>query len=249
MRRKGDFPEREPVAVPGPEQDGERYGSGNQLADDGRRRRPCNARPEQHDEQEVKHDVCPAARDEDDEGRAGVPDRPQDARTHVVDGHGNHAQEEDAQVEDRLPVGVGGCPDEREHGRGEQYAQDGHEEAADQAERQRRMHGAGNARQVFCPVELGYEDPAPAREPHEEADDEVHEYGGTAADGGKRFLADKTADDDRVNRIVELLEKSPEQDGKEEGKQGLPDGPLNDGCGISRKCALHDDGFHFRALY
>ena len=95
------------------------------------------------------------------------------------------------------------------------------------------MHGAGNARQVFCPVELGNEDAAPARKAHEEADDEVHEYGGTAADGGKGFLAYKAAHDDRVYRIVELLEKSPEQDGKEEGKQGLPDGPFNDGCRTS----------------
>ena len=64
-------------------------------------------------------------------------------------------------------------------------------------------------------VVLRDNDAGTAGQTDEETDQQIDDVAARAADCGKRFLADKIADYDRVDRIIKLLKERAEEDRKE----------------------------------
>ena len=69
------------------------------------------------------------------------------------------------------------------------------------------MDGITDLAPVVCAIILGNDNGRTGRKPDEKADEQVDNRGSGAADGGKCFLADKVADDDRIRSVIELLKK------------------------------------------
>ena len=61
-----------------------------------------------HHQQQIQHDVAQRGGNEEVQGPAGIPHRPEHAGAHVVDHVGDHAQEVDPLIEDGPRQGVGG---------------------------------------------------------------------------------------------------------------------------------------------
>ena len=78
---------------------------------------------------------------------------------------------------------------------------------------------------ALCPIELGNEDGGPRGHTGEKVHRQPQE-GVDRVDGGQPLLSRQPPHNDGVGGGVQLLEQASQQDGKEEGQQGPPDGPL-----------------------
>lgn len=77
-------------------------------------------------------------------------------------------------------------------------------------------------------VELREDDRRPGGKADKEAHHQVDQRACGASHGGQRFLAYEFAHDDGIRRVVELLEKRSQQNGKEKCQQVFPDDTLGD---------------------
>ena len=77
-------------------------------------------------------------------------------------------------------------------------------------------------------ITLGDHHCGPRRDPHEQVDKQVDDDTGGAAYSGQRLFAHILAHHHGVHRVVELLKKSPQQDGKEEQQELFPNHALGD---------------------
>ena len=70
----------------------------------------------------------------------------------------------------------------------------------------RRMHFL----QLSCAEKPGYENTGPRGHAHEKTDQHIDQRR-TGSHRSQRLMADKVADDNRVDRVVEQLEQIPQQ--------------------------------------
>ena len=89
---------------------------------------------------------------------------------------------------------------------------------------------------VFCAPELGDDHSGPRSQPGKKAYHEIHQLARGSAHTGQRLLAHKAADDDRVHRIIELLEKCPQDNGEKEDQKLFPDHAFDD---LILVCSFH----------
>ena len=66
------------------------------------------------------------------------------------------------------------------------------------------MNGITDPAPIVRAVILGNDNSCTGRKPDEKADEQVDNRGSRATNRGKRFLADKVADDDRIRSVIEL---------------------------------------------
>ena len=76
---------------------------------------------------------------------------------------------------------------------------------------------------------MGNDDRRAGRQADEETDQQVNQCARRAANRRKRLFADEFADNNGIRRIIELLEKCAEHNGKKEQQQLFPDHALRDG--------------------
>ena len=88
------------------------------------------------------------------------------------------------------------------------------------------MHGAAELLVVPRAEKLGDDNGGAGAESGEEADDQIRDHGGGAADRGQGVRADKAADDDGVDRVIELEEQQTKEDGEEEARELAHDAAL-----------------------
>ena len=88
-------------------------------------------------------------------------------------------------------------------------------------------------------VILGDDNGRTGRQSYEEADDEVDDLAGRAAHAGQSLFSDKPAHHHGIRRVVKLLEKGSQKNGKEEIEKLLPDDTLRD-LVHSFFCLFHD---------
>ena len=69
---------------------------------------------------------------------------------------------------------------------------------------------------VFGTVKLGNDNRSTGSQSYEESYDQTDNLCGGTTDGGKSFFADKTPDNDRICRVVQLLKKCSQNNGKKE---------------------------------
>ena len=78
------------------------------------------------------------------------------------------------------------------------------------------MQGTVQLRSVLRTVKLGNDNRSTGSQSDEEAHDQTHNLCGGTTDGGKSFFADKTPDNDRICRVVQLLKKCSQNNGEKE---------------------------------
>jgi hypothetical protein len=177
---------------------------------------------ENDDEQQIEHDVRKAANDQDIQRHARVADRAQDAGADVVDHVGDDARIVDVHVQQRVLQNLLGHAHRDEYRARRNEADDHDDDAADDRQRHRGVHGLRDVLAVLRAEELRDDDRRARRNADEEADQQVDNRAGRA-NGRERLLADILADDDRIDRIVELLEEGPDQNREKEQQKLLPD--------------------------
>ena len=234
---EADLPKDHGVDRAGPQQGDGHQGGAHHLGQDGGQGRPEHVQVEAHHEEQVQHDVGQARGHEEVEGTAGIAHGPEDAGPHVVDKGGDGAAEIDPQIGEGVAHHVLGGTHEAQDGAGEENAHDVDDDAGGQGQGDARMNGLPQLLTLAGAVVLGDDHGGAGGEAHEEVHQEVDDDRRGAAHGAQGGGAHEVAHDDGVHRVVELLEKGAQQDGKEEGEERLEDGPLGDlilhGCAPS----------------
>ena len=195
-----------------------------------RRRDRCarDAHFECDDEQQVEHHIYKAAGNEKIQRVLGITDRAQDSGAHVVDHAGDHRHVHPAHIHDGVGHRVLRRFHDAQQRRRCEDTNNGHYGAARDGEDHRRVHRARGVLHVASAVILRDDDCRARGDAGEEADKQIEYLRGRAADRSQRLLADKAADNDRVNGVVKLLEKCAEEHREEEQHQLLPDNTLGD---------------------
>ena len=101
------------------------------------------------------------------------------------------------------------------------------------------MQGVPDALPVSGPVKLSQNDRCSGAETCEKAVENIYQRP-CGSHRRKSFRADETPYDNGVHRVIHLLEKSPQQNGKEEGEDLLPDDPFRNlfcGCFLCHSIA------------
>ena len=200
---------------------------GHSLGQDGGHRYARHLPGEGDDEQHVQRDVETAANEQAQEGEPGVADGAKDPGAHVEQQQEQRPHKEDALVQQRLVEGVRRGLQKGQQLGGEQAYQRSHAQTQQDAQPIADAHGRGHPLVLLSPVELGDDHRRAAGQGHEEADDQVDQYGGAAAHGGQGLCAHEFAHHEGVHRVIELLEQRSRGDGQEEAHQLFDDGPFS----------------------
>lgn len=132
-----------------------------------------------------------------------------------------NAQEIDHQVI-RAPVDDGGGRAEQlEHWAGDKRADDHCNDGYDGGQCDAVANNDGELLTIFCAVTLCYQDAYACGDAHKKRKQKV-EYGGGAADGRQRIIADIAAYDDGIRGVVKLLGQIADQHGDSKLKNALP---------------------------
>ena len=153
-----------------------------------------------------------------------IADGAQDARADVVQQHPGDAPEIDPQIFRRRAHHVIRGIHQPQHQRRHRDADPRQDDAHDQRQYDRGLDRAAQPLAVLGAVVLADHDAGAAGEPGEHADERVDDRP-RAADGGERLLADEVADDDRVDRVVELLEDVADHQRQRKGDKKPRDAP------------------------
>ena len=168
-----------------------------------------------HHKEQVQHDVGEACGDEKVEGTLGIADGAEDAGPHIVDERGHGPAEVDPQVGERVAHHVlrGTHHAKDRAGKGDAHACDDH--ARRQGQGDAGMDGLPQVFSLPGAVILGDDHCGPGGEAHKEVHQKVDEHRCGAAYRAQGGGTHKVPHDDGVHRVVELLEKGAQQDGKE----------------------------------
>ena len=138
----------------------------------------------------------------------------------IISKTGN-AQEIDHQII-RAPVDDGGGRAEQlEHWAGDKRADDHCNDGYDGGQCDAVANNDGELLTIFCAVTLCYQDAYACGDAHKKRKQKV-EYGGGAADGRQRIIADIAAYDDGIRGVVKLLGQIADQHGDSKLKNALP---------------------------
>ena len=186
-------------------QQGRDHAGGNGLADDGGQRDARHAHGEEDDEDEIQHHIDGARHGQTEQRPFGVAHGTQQRRAEVVQhGHG-HPDEVDLEVEGGQVDDVLRAAHQLQQAPGREEAHHGQKEAADEAQRHRRLDGGVDALLVLCAETAGRDDVRAQRQAHEQVDQQVDECA-VGAYGRQRRAARKTAHDHHVSRIEQQLQ-------------------------------------------
>ena len=182
-----------------------------------------------------------AARDECDKGAFAVAERAQNARSDVIDEHRQGAGKIDLQIGYRKRKDIARRRNRFHRGSGCENTGDGHKDARPYRQRHRGVYGAAELVLAFGAVELRDYNRRAARYSEKKAYEEIDVNAASAAYGGKGGFAEELPDDDGIDRIVQLLKKSAEQNGEKKRKKRAPYGSGEDriGCAVVA-VARHD---------
>ena len=198
------------------------------LGKEGSQGHPQHPQGDIDHQEDIQPDIHQTANHQEVEGPPGIPHRPQDAGTHVVDEISNDSQKVNPDVGDRMgqhilrgvhgPQGNGGDePPENHQG-----------EAPRQGEGHSGVHRTLAALPVPGPVKLGDNHRRAGSDTHKKAHQEVNEGAGGPAHGSQGLLSHILPHNHRVGGVIKLLKKGPQKDGEEKGEQRLPNHAAGD---------------------
>ena len=187
------------------------------LGDDGGQRRRPHAPAQHRHEQQVQHHVGQGGDDQKVQRALAVAQRVHDACKGVVHHTRAHTGEVAPEVGDgvgqHLRVGV----HPPQQGGGEQNADDGEDQAADQSQQHGGVDGAGHLIIIPCAEVAGDSHTHATGGAGEKADQQEDQRAG-GTDGGQCVVSQKVADDQGVSGVVELLEQLAQENG--DGESG-----------------------------
>ena len=180
------------------------------LRHDRSHRHTHDAPAQERYKREVQHDIGEGGDDQEVQRGLAVADGPQDGREVVVQELGRHADEHDAQVQDRLGQDLIRRAQQPQQRRGDDDPGQAQHNGQPDNEQDARGHDLLEPFVIPGPVGLGNDDGHAGGEAEGHCkDQELH--GHAAADGGQRVLALEVADDNRVDGGIQLLEHVPDQ--------------------------------------
>ena len=190
-----------------------------------------------HHAYDVQNDVDPAGRHQEDGRFSGIAHDPKDSRAHVVEHGGDRAAKIEFYVQNGVVHAAFRSVHQPQNFGAEGVAQNHHRRTQHKRQRHAGMKGVLHALLTFRAVKLGQQHRRAGAQSNEKAVHQAQQRGGRPH-RRQRPGTDETADDDGIHGIVHLLEKAPQQNGKEKEKQLLPDHALGDA--LRRQFALHE---------
>ena len=183
-------------------------GLGDRRGDCRRPHTPVEAR----DEEQVECDVDEGRENQVVERTAAVAEGVHDALAGVVEHDGQHACKIVAEIGDGIRQNLRVSPHPAQDRRREGNAEARQQNAAANTDENVRMDGTGNT-VVVARTEIARNGDACAHgRAHKEADEQKNQGTGRA-DGRQGIVAEETADDQRICRVVKLLKNLAEQHG------------------------------------
>ena len=191
------------------------------LGDDGGQRRGPHAPPQHRHEQQVQDHIGHGRDDQEVQGPLAVAQGVHDTGKGVVHHTRAHTGEVAPEVADGIGQHLGIRVHPQQQRRGEQYADDGEDQAADEAQQHGGVDGSGHLVIVPC-AEIAGDGHAHAAGGAGEEADKQEDQGAGGADGGQRVVAQEVADDQRVGGVVQLLKQLAQENGNGESGDEPP---------------------------
>ena len=211
-------------------------GSGHQnagtgLGQQGGDGNACHVQMKDGDEQNIQEDIDQRTEDQIIQRSFGISKRTQNRSPHIINKDKNKTREVNAHIEGGAAHQFVRCTHEVQDFRGKQDADQPQHHASDDRKGIGGMEGKFHMLVVFCTEKLRNNNGKTSGQSHKEADDQIDNLGGRAADtGNRRFpICTKSSDDQSVYGIVHLLEKGSDQDGEKEFQKFLPDHAFGNG--------------------
>ncbi len=238
---KGDLPRLQVVYLGGAGKGENHQHRADDLGKEGPQGNPQHPQGDVDHQKDIQNNVYQAASHQEVQGPAGIPHRPENAGAHVIDKVGDDAQKVDSDIGNGVGKDIGrGVHGDQGHG-GDDPA-DNHE---GKSPRQRKGHGGvdGPLCAVAVPgaVELRDDYRRAGGDTHKQPHQKVDEGAGSSAHRGQGLLAHKPPHNHGIGGVVKLLEKGPQQNGKKEGKQRLPDDAAGDAVLCGKGLLLHSE--------
>ena len=199
---------------------------GKPLRDDRCQRRAGNAPVEDDHEQQIERDVHHRGEQQEQQRRKGIADAAQNRREEIIEEREENAREDHQQVAGDIRHGFLRHAEQRDE-RVQQRIAERH-----QQQRQRRDetegvgHGGFQLLRVALAVELAEHDAAAHAQAENKAGEQDHQRK-RASDGCQSDIAQKTADNQRIRDIIELLKQVARNQRQAETDQPGADGALS----------------------
>ena len=190
--------------------------------------RPCHSHMEAEHKQDIQYDIDTAAHDQIIERSFRVTCGAQDSGAHIVDQHKNNACKVDSQIDDRICENVFRSVHQPEHCRRQRDPEHCEQCAGCESKGAGVVQALVRCFIVLRSEELGDGDRGAGGQPGEEADYQGDDLGRRPAYAGKRLFPHKLSHDDRIDGVIKLLKKCPDQDREEKKKKLFPDDSVSD---------------------
>ena len=219
---KADLPQPQTVVFLRPQQLDQAQQSADHLGNDrgqGGAAYPCM---ERRDKRQVQHQIDHRGDDQVVQRMAAVPHRLQNPHEDVIHHKTQGAGKIDLEIgHSFLNNTVGGVHPKYDLGR-EQYARQRHQNPRHQAERHRGMDGPAEIPRIIGAEILGYDHAGAGGNAAEEANQHKNQAAGRT-DSRQRTAPQEISHDQRIHRIVHLLEQIPQQERQRKKRNPLPD--------------------------
>ena len=216
---KGDPAGLQTDDLPGAQQTNRHQDQAQYFGQHGGQGRALHIHVEKGHEHHVQHDIDQRAGHQAQQREAALPRGLQDADQHIVHDQGKGAGEKDPQIGGRAADDAVRRAHQPQDGRADQDAHSRQQQAEHQPQGNGSMHSPAGVFRVARADMPGDDDPRAGGKARHKADEEIHIRGG----GGHRrqgVRVQKVPHDQRVHRVVQLLEKISAQNG-----QGKPQDP------------------------
>ena len=221
-----------------PQQHYQQHSRTDHLGDDCRQRRTGNPHFQANHQHQIHHNIHKAGYDQRDHRPLGVAHSPQNARLHIIKHGGQRSGEINAHIQRGHIQAVRRGVHPLQRHRPQANAQDHDQKAQQQRQSDTRVQGVPDALLVSGSIELGQNDRGPRPQAREKAVEDIYQRP-RGSHRRQSLGADEAPNDDGIHRIIHLLEKGPQQDGKEKGQNLFPDDPFRDlfCCRTALHCA------------
>ena len=194
---------------------------------------------EHADEEQVKRDIDKGRNDEVLERVLTIAGRLKDTHTDIIEDEGEGAGEIRSEIADGIRENGFGRAHEPEHDGREPHAHDGQQRSGDETEGEQGMDGFLHTLTISCAV-IACDDDACAHGDAVDQTDHQEDQVTGGADGGEGFAAQKVTDDQRVCRIIQLLEEVTQKQGQGKGDDALRDRAFRQRGGGMRRMKAHE---------
>ena len=185
----------------------------DELRKHGGERRARIVHAEREDEQKVQPDIEQRRKDEEEQGRARIPHRPQHARNDVVKSSRRNAAEDDEQITVGILVIGGGRVHQIEQNARERH-RDRRDHGGDQgAQKIAHAHGAAHAVLIARAERLRHLDGKTRRQPVHRPDDQKDD-GARQSHARKCLGPDGIPHNDGIRHVIELLKHAAQKHGE-----------------------------------